>query len=85
MKLGANSVCRKTLIAKAKHIIEFFYHNNFAGPSFFFRDSLFIVETPIPKAKRSGIGKREQSRAAEGLIPRSLLWNLFPKLALGFP
>ena len=26
----------------------------------------------------------EQSREAEGIIPRSLLRNLFPKLALGF-
>jgi hypothetical protein len=26
----------------------------------------------------------ELSREAKGLIPRSLLWNLFPKLALGF-
>ena len=30
------------------------------------------------------LGSGEQSRKAEGIIPRNLLQNLFPKLALGF-
>ena len=44
----------------------------------------FIVETPIPKAKRSGIGKLNNPAKRRVLIPRSLLRNLFPKLALEF-
>ena len=44
----------------------------------------FIVETPIPKGKRSGIGKLNNPAKRRVLIPRSLLGNLFPRLALGF-
>jgi|GEM_PF-1064662 len=48
----------------------------------------FIVETPIPKAQRSGIGKLNNPAVggtkAEGAMPRSLLRKLFPKLAFGF-
>ena len=55
----------------------------------------FIVETPIPKAqqpkghlRRSGIGKLNNPAVGgtkvEGLMLRSLLRKLFPKLAFGF-
>jgi len=44
-----------------------------------------IVETPIPKAKRSGIGKLNNLAKRRVIKPRSDLSNLFPKLALEFP
>ena len=46
----------------------------------------FIRETPIPKAQRSGIGKLNNPAVggmqADGIMRRSLLRKLFPKLAL---
>jgi len=41
-------------------------------------------ETPIMQTKCSVIGKLNNPAQAEGIIFRSLLRNLFPRLALGF-
>jgi hypothetical protein len=44
---------------------------------------MYIVKLQFrSEAKRNW--QVEQSRAAEGAMPRSLLRNMFPKLALGF-
>jgi hypothetical protein len=45
---------------------------------------IIVGETPIPKAKRSEIGKLNNPAKRRVIIPGSLLRNLFPKLALWF-
>jgi hypothetical protein len=47
------------------------------------KQTILIVETPIPKAQRSGIGKLNNTRAAEGIIHRSLLKEIVSKACFG--